>query len=83
MSAGTNKERIEQNNTLLEDIKTQVQNLPEYQDTSDANATSDDILSGKTAYLNGEKIFGWFSLTFANIALVYVVIYLVSLLHKD
>ena len=34
-------------------------------------------------YFNGEKIFGWFSLTFANIALVYVVIYLVSLLHKD
>ena len=29
MSTGTNKERIEQNNTLLEDIKTQIQNLPE------------------------------------------------------
>lgn len=58
MSTGTNRERIEQNNLKLEDIKTQVQNLPEYQDTSDANATSDDILSGKTAYVNGEKIEG-------------------------
>lgn len=41
------------------------------------------FLEGINSYLNGEKIFGWFSLTFANIALVYVVIYLVSLLHKD
>ena len=29
MSTGTNKERIEQNNTLLEEIKVQIQNLPE------------------------------------------------------
>lgn len=29
MSTGTNKERIEQNNLILEDIKTQVDNLPE------------------------------------------------------
>ena len=29
MSTGTNRERIEQNNTLLEDIKTQIQSLPE------------------------------------------------------
>ena len=29
MSTGTNKERIEQNNLKLEDIKTQIQNLPE------------------------------------------------------
>ena len=41
------------------------------------------FLEGINLYLNGEKIFGLFSLTFANIALVYVVIYLVSLLHKD
>ena len=41
------------------------------------------FLEGINLYLNSEKIFGWFSLTFANIALVYVVIYLVSLLHKD
>ena len=41
------------------------------------------FLEGINSYLNGEKLFGLFSLTFANIALVYVVIYLVSLLHKD
>ena len=29
MSTGTNRERLEQNNALLEDIKTQIQNLPE------------------------------------------------------
>ena len=29
MSTGTNKERLEQNNLKLEDIKTQIQNLPE------------------------------------------------------
>ena len=29
MSTGTNKERLEQNNIKLEDIKTQIQNLPE------------------------------------------------------
>ena len=41
------------------------------------------ILEGIRDYLNGDFLFGWFCLTFANIALVYVVIYLVSLLHKD
>ena len=29
MSTGTNKERLEQNNIKLEEIKTQIQNLPE------------------------------------------------------
>lgn len=41
------------------------------------------FLDGINLYLNGEKVFGWFSLTCANIAFVDVVIYLVSLLHKD
>ena len=35
MSTGTNKERLEQNNTLLGDIKTQIQNLPQAGGSSD------------------------------------------------
>ena len=35
MSTGTNRERLEQNNTLLEDIKTQIQKLPEASGSGD------------------------------------------------
>lgn len=41
------------------------------------------FLEGINLYLNGEKIFGWFSLTLGIVAFIYMAIYLVSLLHKD
>lgn len=58
MSIGTNKERIEQNNLKLENIKNEVSDLPDFVDTTDANAIATNITEGKTAYVNNKRIVG-------------------------
>ena len=53
-----NRERLKQNNSKLKILSSESKKLPTAINTTDADATSEDIVAGKTAYVNDEKITG-------------------------
>lgn len=52
----TNKERLQDNNIELQNIKTGIDNLPEYQDLGKQNVIQADVRRGRTFYDNSGKL---------------------------
>lgn len=64
---GLTPEKIVKGNTILEVSGTAQEGI----DTSGATATSEDIITGKTAYINGEKVTGTLGRSYGSSSIVY------------